>query len=208
MNLRQIITGAAIAASALMPSATHAGGSIEAIAATNPAQKDYVRTNVAYELPGDIKGFSFVEWYSDDSHFGRTNLSKELASTEEVSIQAKSSTLHKDDKPDAYSLGVGASTQFGDVKVSGYVLPLWMEQGEITGEVRYGASAGTGFETALGKGYASGFVEFSNDAFLYGEASLGLNLTDKVSVEYNPMLEGNGDMIPGVEHRVQVELRF
>jgi len=211
--LRNITAGVILGASSLLPmknANAQLNGSIEAVKSFKPKQS-YVRPQLFYDLPADIKGFTFMEFYQDgDSFFGRTRLTKEVAK----GIGLRSDIIHGTGFPNNYGLGLNVDMPKNKILKNLYLTPFLVDNKlkKVENKVLAGyfASIKLPFDMQL-----SSFGEWNLNGkngvqWTYGELNLEKKLSDKLSVSYNPALKnrGAGKPIPRLEHRVTAKYAF
>jgi hypothetical protein len=211
--LRNITAGVILGASSLLPmknANAQLNGSIEAVKSFKPKQS-YVRPQLFYDLPADIKGFTFLEFYQDgDSFFGRTKLTKEVAK----GIGLRSDIVHGSGFPNNYGLGLNVDMPKNKILKNLYLTPFLVDNKlkKVENKVLAGyfASIKLPFDMQL-----SSFGEWNLNGkngvqWTYGELNLEKKLSDKLSVSYNPALKsrGAGKPIPRLEHRVTAKYTF
>lgn len=173
----------------------------------------YFRGNANYNLPSDVKGYTFGEFYSNgDSYFSKTTLSKAVYDRFGVQAQA----VIGSGLTDRLSIGPNAvlPTPEGTFAKM-YWMPTWItaEKGRKVSNrsmLGYFVSADLPLDFT-----ASSFGELNiagkNGAeWGYGEISLGRKLADKLTLSYNPALKnrGSGEAMPQLEHRINLIYEF
>jgi hypothetical protein len=211
--LKNLAVGAMAGAISLLPmknANAQLSGSMEAIKSFKPKQS-YVRPQLFYDLPADIKGFTFLEFYQDgNSYFGRTNLTKEI--TKGIGLRAEA--IHGSGFPDNYGLGLDATISNEKVFANLYLTPFFVNNKlkKIENKVLSGyfASMKLPFDLQL-----SSFGEWNLNGkdgveWTYGELNLEKKLNKNLSVSYNPALKnkGVGKVIPRLEHRITAKYTF
>jgi len=195
----------------LAPKKTHAdiNGSLEAIV-SEKKENSYARLNGFYQLPGEINGFTFLEFYKDGKgFFGKSMLTKGLSKT----FSVKGELVHINEPVTYAGVGLGLNLpmpkgSYGSLKV----LPVWVDkQGKYApNKVIVGYVAGAD----LGKGWSmSSFGEANIAAkqgpkWCYGEVAVTKEIGKGVNVGYIPALKPVGKLAPKIESRVGVQIRF
>ncbi len=212
-TLRNITAGVILGASSLLPmknANAQLTGSIEAIKSFKPKQS-YVRPCLFYDLPANIKGFSFFEFYHNgNSYYGKTTLTKKV--TKGIKLQAQA--VHGSGFCNNYNLGLSANIQNEKVSANFYCAPLCVSNKlkKIENKVLAGyfASIKLPFDTQL-----SSFGEWNLNGkngvgWTYGEINLEKKLNKNLSVSYNPVLKnrGAGKPIPRLTHRITAKYAF
>jgi hypothetical protein len=212
-KLRNLTAGVMLGAASLIPmknANAQLSGSMEAIKSFKSKQS-YVRPCLFYDLPANIKGFTFLEFYQDgDSFFGRTKLTKEVAK----GIGLRSDIVHGSGFPNNYGLGLNVDMPKNKILKNLYLTPFLVDNKlkKVENKVLAGyfASIKLPFDMQL-----SSFGEWNLNGkngvqWTYGELNLEKKLSDKLSVSYNPALKsrGAGKPIPRLEHRVTAKYTF
>lgn len=211
--LRNITAGVMLGASSLLPmknANAQLNGSIEAVKSFKPKQS-YVRPQLFYDLPADIKGFTFLEFYQDgNSYFGRTNLTKEV--TKGIGLRAEA--IHGSGFPDNYGLGLNVTIPSKKVFANFYLTPFWVNNKlkKIENKVLSGYFASMKLPLDM---QLSSFGEWNLNGkngveWTYGELNLEKKLNKNLSVSYNPALKnrGAGKPIPRLTHRITAKYTF
>ena len=211
--LKNLAVGAMAGALSLIPmknANAQLNGSMEAVKSFKPKQS-YVRPQLFYDLPADIKGFTFLEFYQDgNSYFGRTNLTKEV--TKGIALRAEA--IHGSGFNDNYGLGLSATIPGKKVFANFYFTPFLVNKKlkkiENKALLGYFASMKLPLNMKL-----SSFGEWNLNGkngvgWNYGELNLEKILNKNLSVSYNPALKnkGAGKPIPKLEHRVTAKYTF
>ena len=185
-------------------------GSVELIKSLD-RDHSYIRPTLTYDLPKDISGHSFVEFYDDGSFFGKTTLTKPI---DGVPFSAAGQFVYGSDFDTQLGFGGSASTTLGEkgfVKI--HYLPIQTsKEGQIKTDQRklgYFVSLDLPRDVSIS---SFGELTFSDDgpAWGYGELSLEKKVSDRFSVKYQPALKskGEGKIIPKYEHRLGLELKL
>ena len=183
-------------------------GNIRYIQSKNNA-KSYVETRVFYDLPWNMKGYTFIDFYKNgNGYFGKTFWNKTI----KYSVGLEEQIIHNNEPFTETGFGVNAFIPYipkkAFAKVS--VVPLWFDK---NGKLEDKVTVGYVGSIDLPKGYKlSSFGEWDIGAkggpkWTYGEIDLGKKI-GPVYVSYNPALISNGDATPRVEHRISVSVDF
>jgi hypothetical protein len=216
--LRNITAGVILGVSSLLPmknANAQISGSIDAVMSSKH-KKSYMRPCLSYELPGGIKGFSFLEFYKNANekeakpYFGRTNLTKEIVK----GLGLRADATHGSGGLNTYGLGLNATIPNKTVFANLYFVPFW-RNGKLQ-KVENKTLAGYFAKTELPFGLElSSFGEWNLNGkngveWTYGELNLEKKLNKNLSVSYNPALKnrGAGKPIPKLEHRVTARYYF
>ena len=146
-------------------------------------------SNIFYQLPADISGYWFTEFYQDGTIFGKNMLSKKIDNIASVVDQTVFGTGMPAKTGLGFSLeGPGPAS---NMMFKMYLIPLYLNTNGKT-EKNY-TILGYCFETKLPLDFKlSGFGEWNmgktNWAWNYGEANLEKSL-GIISVSYNPALQ-------------------
>lgn len=212
-TLRNILAGISIGVASLLPMKSNAqiNGNIEGIKSFEP-EKSYVRTNLFYGLPLEIKGYTFGEFYSDgESHFIKTSLDKAVYGNFGIKEQIIAGSGFNT----RFGLGASATIPTSD-KTSAkiYFVPAWIDtKGKkvdnrsifgyfVSANLPFGFKASNFGEINIG---AKNGTEWG-----YGEFSLGRDILENLSLSYNPALKNNGigKAVPKLENRVTLKYTF
>jgi hypothetical protein len=211
--LKNLAVGAMAGACSLIPmknANAQLSGSMEAIKSFKPKQS-YIRPCFFYDLPANIKGFTFLEFYQDgNSFFGRTKLTKEVVK----GIGLRADIVHGSGFPNNYGLGLNVDIPGKNVFTNFYLTPFLVDNKlkKVENKVLSGyfASIKLPFDIQL-----SSFGEWNLNGkngveWTYGELNLEKKLNKNLSVSYNPALKnrGAGKPIPRLEHRVTAKYTF
>ena len=217
-TLRNIGAGIMAGAVSLLPmkdANAQINGSLDIVKSSEP-KKSYVRPCLSYELPANIKGFTFLEFYQKGNeeggktYFGRTKLTKEVFKR----FGLRADATHGSESPNTYGLGLNVTIPNKTIFANLYLTPFWVN-GKLN-KVENKTLAGYFASTKLPFGLElSSFGELNLNAkggaqWTYGE----LNLEKKFgkeknfSVAYNPALKNKGGPIPKLEHRVTARYYF
>ena len=212
-KLRNLTAGVMLGAASLIPmknANAQLSGSMEAIKSFKSKQS-YVRPCLFYDLPANIKGFTFLEFYQDgNSYFGRTNLTKEV--TKGIALRAEA--IHGTGFPNNYGLGLSATIPNKKVFANFYFTPFLVDNKlkKIENKVLSGYFASIKLPLDM---QLSSFGEWNLNGkngveWTYGELNLEKKLNKNLSVSYNPALKNNGvgKPIPRLEHRVTAKYTF
>ncbi|PJE81837.1 hypothetical protein COU58_00735 [Candidatus Pacearchaeota archaeon CG10_big_fil_rev_8_21_14_0_10_32_42] len=177
----------------------------------------YFRPNIFYNLPAEIKGHTFGEFYQNgDDYLLKTNLDKKVMGDAGLKAQIVSGSKF-DTK---LGLGVSANISSPDsvnpnkITAKVYALPLWMDSNGKGIENR--AILGDYLSGKLPLGIkASTFGEINLSAkkgpeWGYGEVSLEKEISNKLAISYNPALKniGQGKLKSKLEHRINFKYKF
>jgi hypothetical protein len=199
--------GTIIAAITMATSVKAQNMDVEAIKSFTP-NKSYGRTNAYYKLPGEINGYTFLEVYSDgDSYFSKTALTKNIVDAVSGMVQTVNGSGFND------QVGVGASVVIPTQEktfAKAYIIPAYMSSdGKL---VENKAITGFYAETEITPTLkASAFGEINiagKPQWTYGEINLEQKLGENISASYNPALNGKGNLLPQIEHRIAVKYTF
>jgi len=211
--LKNLAVGTMAGAISLLPmknANAQLNGSIEAIKSFKPKQS-YVRPCLFYDLPANIKGFTFLEFYQDgDSFFGRTKLTKEVAK----GIGLRGDIVHGSGFPNKYGLGLNVNIPNKKVFTNFYLTPFFVNNKLKKIENKVLSGYFVNIELPLNMQLSS-FGEWNLNGkngveWTYGELNLEKKLNKNLSVSYNPALKnrGAGKPIPKLEHRVTARYYF
>lgn len=204
---KTIIAGIALAAGLnLSPVNAQTNASLEAITSLEQ-NNTYLRPTIIYNLGNEIKGMTFHEFYQDKTHFGKTTLSKNVTDEQALMLQAIYGTFPQT------TAGIGVSSVIPSPKgtfAKIYFVPLWANSEGINQDrsiVGYYVSA----NLPLGMKFHS-FGEINvaekNPKWGYGEIGIEKNITEDLSISYQPALYGTGLVTPALEHRVDIKYRL
>ena len=212
-KLRNLTAGVMLGAASLIPmknANAQLSGSMEAIKSFKPKQS-YVRPCLFYDLPANIKGFTFLEFYQDgDSFFGRTKLTKEVAK----GIGLRGDIVHGTGFPNNYGLGLNVDLPGKNVFTNFYLTPFLVDNKlkKIENKVLSGYFVSMKLPLDI---QLSSFGEWNLNGkngveWTYGELNLEKKLNKNLSVSYNPALKnrGTGKPIPRLEHRITAKYTF
>ncbi|MEK6933040.1 MAG: hypothetical protein AABW56_04590 [Nanoarchaeota archaeon] len=184
-------------------------GSIEGIKSFEPKQS-YMRPSTSYKLPLELEGFSFMEFYQDESYFGKTTLDKSIVGDLGVTGQA----IHGSGFDDKYGIGLSqviSTSEKAFLKV--HVYPLWIDsKGKSVKDgttLGYFGSLKLPFDLELSS-FGDWKIGPKGLEWDYGEISLEKKLTDKLSASYIPALKSKdkGGAIPRLEQRIGLKYQF
>lgn len=169
-------------------------------------KNSYPRTNFFYELPGDTKGFTYLEFYKDDKgYFGKTSLEKKI----DYGINSKVQIIHLNEPFNHIGFGFSAGITYpkkGIAKIS--FMPKWYNN---HGKKKKKIILGYYGSIDLFKGFnITSFGEwniYDKPKWTYGEISLSKKIGD-ITISYNPSLRGKGDAVPNLEHRISAKIDF
>lgn len=205
-----IATGlAALAGLGLMPSKAQAqvSGNVEYIQSEVDAAS-YPRFNAFYSTPGDVKGYTFMEFYKGgDGYFGKSIFSKEIGKGLELRTE-----LNHVNEP-LTKTGVGLQRAVPGLPENVFlklgVLPLWFgNEGKAFGDntiAQYFVSL-TGLPLGLSAD-SFGQINLNTGEWGYGEVGVGRDV-GPVTVRYNPALLNKGGAVPEVQQRVSLGVKF
>ena len=210
-KIKNILTKGAIAASAILPitqAEAQVSGNVEYIHSEN-TDRSFARANGFYGLPGNARGFSFVELYRNgDGYFGKSMITRDVVSGLRTKIEA----IHSGEPLSRVGLGAnfsvpgmpeGSFANFG-------ILPLWFGDGKVVGNR---AQAQYAFGLSLPHGFnVGGFGEWNllgenGVEWGYGETELTKRL-GLIKFGYNMRLRNNGDASPIAEHGLVAGVNF
>ncbi|MCF7872010.1 hypothetical protein K9L97_03165 [Candidatus Woesearchaeota archaeon] len=175
------------------------------------AGKSYVRPTVGFELPGEIKGSSFLEIYGEKGYYGKTTLSKQV----EGPISIIGQGVYGSGFDTRYGIGASVGGKITDgIYAKAHIIPLYVDdQGKVQdhkGVAGYYIGADLPLDMKI-----SSFGEIRLDGgkgpeWAYGELSLSKELSDKLSVMYQPALKMHkqGDLKPKIEHRIAMKYKL
>lgn len=108
-TLKKIITGVALTAATVLPAQAQ-NSNIE-LMQTKDQSTSRVRPNLFYELPGDVKGYTFAEFYEDGgAYLAKSSLNKNLKG----SLDAQLQVVNGSGFTDQAGLGVDYKIPTGD----------------------------------------------------------------------------------------------
>lgn len=220
-TLRKILGIGAVAAAGVLPmekaEAQFNGGSVGYVH-SGKSENSYGRLLGFYELPAEISGFSFVEFYKNGSgYYGETTLNKGIKS----GLTTRVNLIHAGEPVSEAGFGVGFNIP--RMPKGGYAsigfLPVWVGR---DGSVIDKAQAQYSFGFSLPKGFnLGGFGEWNllkkgGPQWGYGELEatvdlgemLGLDKLKGIRVGYNPALLPDGDAVPSVRQRGIAKFTF
>ncbi len=163
-----------------------------------------------YGLPGDVSGFSFMEFYKNgNGYFGKTYLDKPVLGRIGPRIE-----VDHVGEPFSY-VGAGISTTIPGMPEGGFarvgILPLWRDKnGNMVKNktmIQYSFGASLPWNMRVG-----GFGEWNISSpdglqWGYGEFELVKNFGD-MKVGFNPVLWNDEDAIPEFENRLIIGVNF
>lgn len=208
-TIQKIKIGIATLAAALMLSygtaIAQTKATVEVIKSTETG-KTYIRPSLSYKLPGEIKGYSFEELYSDRTMFGKTSLTKSITDEQGLLMQAIYGTAPKT------TIGAGLYSKIPSpngtfVKV--HYVPFWIDMdGKKVDKsiIGYFASINLPLDLKL-----SSFGELDvskSPKWTYGEIGLEKKITDDMTISYQPALIGKGKVTPTLEHRIDLKIKL
>lgn len=168
-------------------------------------QKDclILRPNLFYNLPGKIKGYTFLEFYNKGGYFGKTILNRPFKN-----MTLEGEIKHINDSYSKHGMGIGKKIQFTkDSFLKFKLLPLWFDKAKLISDntACYSFNVNLPHKTHIG-----GFGEInltnnlSNARWGYGELEVGRKMTKRIDAGYCAALkcEGPGKIIPRIENRV------
>ncbi|HLC77065.1 MAG TPA: hypothetical protein VJH04_02575 [archaeon] len=215
MKLRSIMTAIPLAAVLLAGAPIEASGqnaeervklSVDAVGSESQGAS-FVRPNIFYKL-GSVDGFTFIEFYSDKTYFGKTMLSKEIGRMFSLTgeLAYGSSDANSARLGAKYSVPMPKGSEF-EVKA----LPLWLDKDGRNKKAVVGyygsAKLPAGFDVS-----SFGEIDALNAEWMYGEFSIGKNFgkSGKIGIHYNPLLKSNGTgkLMPRVEHAIRASYKF
>ncbi len=181
---------------------------VEAIKSFKP-EKSYIRSNMFYKLPLDIKGYTFMEFYPDESNFGKTTISKDVVDKVGIMSQA----VHGTGFDDMYGLGIKTELPMpekGFAEV--YIAPVWIDSKGKHVENRnvagYFATISLPLDLQLSSFGEVNLAGPSRVEWNYGEISIEKPIDKHLSIAYNPALQPEGGLVPSLEHRVTAKYTF
>ncbi len=215
-GLKQKLRGAALALSLMMTTPVVAQTppapevSMEYFASKKP-ESSYLRPSMTFALPGQIKGYSFVEMYKDGAgYLGKTILKRPLG---DGTFALDSVTVHGDEPFTRTSLGASVSLpmpkgSYASVKF----LPIWIDKsGKLIHErmvIAYAAGVDCGAGVTLASFGDIDVGPKSGSQWGYGELSLMKKFSKSFEAGYCGALIGHGDATPRLEHRLGVKYTF
>lgn len=185
-------------------------GNIEFIAGSNKSSYNtYVRPNTFYNLPGNISGYNWVEFYTDGTFCGRNTLSKTIIGK----LGLENQLLYISKVPVSTGIGIDYTfTPTENILIKPYFTPFLVNsKGKI---VKNTSITGIYFSAKITpKITVSGFGEMNfsakiddklNPEWSYGEFCANYAVTSHSSIEYVPSLtnKGSGVAAPKVNHRI------
>jgi len=209
-GIRNIIAGGLVTLLSILPTkANDLNGLMEYIHPIENSKGSYVRPNFFYKLPGEIKGFSWMELYQGgDGYFGETNLEKEVTN----GFNLKSQIQHNNTPINR--AGFGVSKQVPTPKgtfLKLTVSPIWFDVQGIQKnmkEVAYFSEAKLPFGFTASSFGDWNLADTEGVQWGYGELDLCREVAKGVKLSYNPALLNKGDAIPKVEHRITAKINF
>lgn len=216
---RSFLKGSALAAAMIAATTPAMAGKLPVSGSVEhfqSAEKDmsYQRGNFFYALPGNIKGYTFLEAYEDGSAFAKTSLTRKLSE----SVSALTLMRHINEGFSDAGIGLKYSVPFKENTNGKYAslafTPFWANADghRVRNRAILGFAVGMDIAPKVSIGtFAELNLNSKNGAeWGYGEAYAKYKVNDKVSVGYHPALRNNGKgkIIPRVEHRLVAEWRF
>ncbi|MDP3986912.1 MAG: hypothetical protein Q8P81_01660 [Nanoarchaeota archaeon] len=213
-NLKTIITAGVMGLATLLPGRAESdnlSGNVKYIQTSNESNSlgSYPETNVFYGLPRGMKGFTFMDLYTDgDGYFGKTSINKHLTH----GVSAKAQAIHGGNNP-VENIGLGASVVVPGLpeRISASVtgLPVYLD---LDGKRVNDKSRWSYFiNTSLPRGFnVSSFGEWNvadSPKWTYGEIELTKQV-GPVTIGYNIGLIDNDSAIPCLENRASVIASF
>lgn len=173
--------------------------------------KSYFRPNLFYNLPGDIKGFTFGEFYQNGNHFVKTNLTRNIDENFGVKAQIVAGSGFNNHAGIGLTANVPTpSKTFAQV----YFIPAYIDM--KAKRVDDKSILGYFVSVDLPLGFkASSFGDINlrgkNGAeWSYGELGLEKEILKNLSLSYNPALKNKevGKVTPRLEQRVTAKYTF
>lgn len=197
-KLKNILAGVALATVvALSGQTAKAQSNVEYI--QNAKQEtSRIRPNLFYNLPGDVKAYTFIEFYNDgDNYFAKTTLNKSLGHGISARTEIKNSSFFKD----YAKLGMTYSLPIDGVSSSLKFLPFNVN---TSGEFSSPMTVGYSVSKKWGPVSLSSFGEYdiANKTWGYGETYVGYNVGQfeiAAGVDIRSDLENVIKLDPGVK---------
>lgn len=213
MKIKNIIAGGLVVLATILPMKASAGLAGQATYFRPVAEEttgSYARAEGFYKLPGDIKGYTFVDLNKDGKgYFGKTALQKEIVN----GISARARVIHANDL--VSKVGLGANIELPspkNTKLNLRPMPIWVDAdgNRVENESRVGYFATANLPYGI---CASSFGDWnvaSKDGVQwgYGEVEVSKDLGHGVSAGYNASLTNDGDATPDANHRAAVKVKF
>jgi len=211
MKLTTLLKAGAIGLAALLPGKAEAQVSGNAhYIQSERSDGSQIKLKGFYELPQDVKGFTFVE-LQEDGYFGKTYLDRGIRNSV---IGSRLMAVHGNEPLSETALGLTVSIPNlpeGAYAQAGF-LPIWLgNEGDAIGDK---AHIGYSFGFPLPLGFnISGFGDWDvlaeeGTQWDYGEFDLSKFLGDRLYFGYNPVLFSDGDALPEWVHRFNVGVKF
>lgn len=184
-------------------------GNIEIIKSTYP-EMSYIRTTDFYELPADLTGNNWIEFYTNGTYMGRNTVSKQIFEPISLQHMTRYCTESKLDN----GIGVSIDFTFNSVLLSMYGAPIFINyQGnKVSNSSLLGIFASTQLSDKL---KLSGFAEINPSGkegaeWSFGELNLEYIINENVSLSYNPAFYsiGPGSLNPEIDHRITLKYTF
>jgi len=212
-GIRSTLVAAVLSGTAATASATPLlSGNIEHIQSTQEQKGgSYERFNGFYKLPGEVKGYTFGEFYHDGTNFIKHNLSRKVAGPVSLASQIKSVNEPLTDA--GLGLQVAYFGKSGSYAVA-KLLPLWMnkEGNSVKNREVLGFAIGTdlGSKVSVGIFGEINLKAKSGAEWAYGECSVMYKVNKDWSFGYNPALrnKAKGSVIPRMESRFALQRKF
>ncbi len=210
--IKELIMSAIIGVGSLMPveslKAKEVFGSIEHIVSENK-EKSSEELNLFYSLPGNIKGYTYIDFFKNGTYYGKTSLTRKINNK----LGMKSQIVNSNNLFSRAGLGGYINIPFQSKNLSGNlsILPLWVnEKGNLMEDY---LTAGYFISMKLPKEFKINFYGEWNvlakggPSWNYGEIEVEKNI-GPICISYRPALIGKGDATPKLEQRVSIGFKF
>lgn len=212
MNLKNMIAGTLIGIVSFFPvkAESQVNGNIKYL---QTAEKEsvlgsYVEAKALYKLPGNINGFSFVDFYKNErGYFGKTNLTKSLKG----GLSAKVQNIYVNEPfTEAY---LGFNYRIGEkdkYSISVDVLPVVInseKDWKQNQRADYSVRANLPYDMTISNFGSWKFERLENPEWTFGELNITKHVGE-VNFGYSGALNSDGDAAPTLEHRVSIGVNF
>jgi len=189
-----------------MAKADEVSGDIGYIQSEDP-KNSYTEACMGYGLPGDVKGFTFMDFNTDPEkgYYGKSTLIRRVVDD----LCARAQVVHGDEPFTKAGLGVEANVPMPkNTSAKIRFMPLWVDDEGIMNdymevEACLGANLGKGFSVG-----ASGRINANDGSWCTGGLTAYKDF-GRFKVGYDGVLnKGDGKLDPVLEHRFAVRMCF